>query len=355
MAGSGQVTSAEHGYRLFDLAAAAAHDPAARDYLEATPRDPHGWRQLSDGSPFRVELERFLAEFGHRGIYELELANPRWNEDPSYLLEQVRSLLAAGRTERPQAAARDTRAAAEAEVRRRTRLLRPLVRRLAEKAREGFALREAGKSAMVALWEPLRGLGLEASRRMVNLGVLDAVDDLFYFSWMDVELLCRWEWIGPGAKSLVADRKAQATAWERQTPPDVIFGEAGGRAGNRPELPPASPRQGGTVLTGLAVAAGRATGPARIIRHPLDGGRLRPGDVLVAPSTDPAWTPLFLRAAAVVMEVGGYLSHGAIVAREYGLPAVVNIAGLLDAIREGQLLTVDGHTGEVTLGNEPSA
>jgi pyruvate,water dikinase len=299
-------------------------------------------------------MESFLAEFGHRGIYELEIANPRWNEDPTYLLEQVRLLLAAGKTERPQATAQGTRAAAEAEVARRTRLLRPLIHWLARRARQGAALREAGKSAMIALWEPLRLLAIEASRRMVEVRILDEVPDIFYFSWMDVEMMCRVEWGGAGAKALVADRKAREAAWLAETPPDVVIEDrepkANGRAMGLPDTAPA-PGGGSSVLNGLAVASGKASGPARIIRHPMDGHRLQPGDVLVAPSTDPAWTPLFLRAAGVVMEVGGYLSHGAIVAREYGLPAVVNIPGLLGAVREGQQLTVDGDAGQVVLGD----
>src|SRR4030095_4516615 len=95
------------------------------------------------------------------------------------------------------------------------------------------------------------------------------------------------------------------------------------------------------------VAAGRASGVARPILHPDEGGRLRHGEVLFAPSTAPGGTPLFLRASAVVMEVGGYLSHGAIVAREYGLPAVVNVPGLFTEVADGDLLVVDGSTGVV--------
>ena len=87
-----------------------------------------------------------------------------------------------------------------------------------------------------------------------------------------------------------------------------------------------------------------------MIRHPRESDRLQPGDVLVAPSTDPGWTPLFLRASAVVMEVGGYLSHGAIVAREYGLPAVVNVREALAAIPDGETVEVNGDAGEVIVG-----
>jgi pyruvate,water dikinase len=105
-------------------------------------------------------------------------------------------------------------------------------------------------------------------------------------------------------------------------------------------------------MMGAGVSSGRARGTARVIRHPSEGARLQPGNILVAPSTDPAWTPLFLRASAVVMEVGGYLSHGAIVAREYGLPAVVNVAGAVSTVQDGQILTVDGDAGEVIVQSE---
>ena len=101
---------------------------------------------------------------------------------------------------------------------------------------------------------------------------------------------------------------------------------------------------------GIGVAAGRASGRARLIRHPGENTRLQAGDVLVAPSTDPGWTPLFLRANALVMEVGGYLSHGAIVAREYGIPAVVNVPGVMKALKDGEHLTVDGDEGKVYRG-----
>jgi pyruvate,water dikinase len=120
-------------------------------------------------------------------------------------------------------------------------------------------------------------------------------------------------------------------------------------------LPPvaqAAPARAGTddaVLRGVAVGAGLVRGIARVIHHPADGRRLQKGDILVAPSTDPAWTPLFLKAAGLVMETGGYLSHGAIVAREFAIPAVVNLPGVLATVRDGDLLEVDGGSGRVRI------
>lgn len=358
LAGSGKVTTAEHGYRLFDLAAAARADAEAAAYLTRRPLDPHGWRLLPTTSSFRREFERFLDEFGHRAVYEAELANPRWNEDPTYLLEQVRHLLESGKTHSPREMARAARAAGEAELARLRWYIRPLVRWLAGKAQEGAALREAAKSAFASMAEPGRPEFLEIGRRLVAAGKLDDPPDVFHLGWADLETYLRAEWDGTGARALVADRKARDAIWLAEEPADVYILDAEGRPATMPGEPeatqaaPAPQAADGSVLTGIGVAAGRASGVARVIRHPSEGHLLQDGDVLVAPSTDPGWTPLFLRAAAVVMEVGGYLSHGAIVAREYGLPAVVNVPGLLRTVRTGQRLVVDGDAGTVTIASD---
>jgi pyruvate,water dikinase len=125
---------------------------------------------------------------------------------------------------------------------------------------------------------------------------------------------------------------------ESAAPPDLII------VGTTQEH---VPREPGGALRGVAASSGRARGPARLILHPDQADRLQRGDILVAPSTDPGWTPLFLRAAAVVTAVGGYLSHGAIVAREFGLPAVVNVPRVFERIADGDIITVDGDAGLV--------
>jgi pyruvate,water dikinase len=352
MSGSGLVPSAEQGYRLLGLASTARRDPAAQAYLERAPLDPAGWRRLPEGSPFRAAMEQFLADFGHRGIYETDIANPRWNEDPTYLLEQVRLFLAEEGPQPAQEIGRAKSAAAEAEVARRTFWLRPVVRWLAARARQGAALREAGKAALLALFESVRSVALETGRRLATGGLLDNPADVFYLTLADWESYLRGEWDGRGARSLVADRKAQAAAWLAASPLDVILdarapvGPPATGLGTSDEARPAS---GGRALRGLGVAAGHVSGPARIVRHPSEGHRLQPGDVLVAPTTDPAWAPLLLRACGLATEMGGYLSHGAIVAREFGIPAVVNIPDLLRAVEDGQPLHLDGDAGLVVL------
>jgi pyruvate,water dikinase len=247
------------------------------------------------------------------------------------------------------------RADAEADLRRTTWLFRPLARWLVERARRGMALREAAKSAGVAVFGPARGIALELGRRLVAAGHLDAVDDVYHLTHRDLEAYMTGRWDGQGARALAADRRAQRLAWQSESPPDVITWTAGslGRApaatparGSEPVLIPAAT---GPVSRwrGVAASPGRASGSACVLNSPLDGARLRRGNVLVAPSTDPGWTPLFLRAAAIVMETGGYISHGAIVAREYGLPAVVNLPGILHQVADSDRLVVDGDAGEV--------
>nr|MDQ2715872.1 PEP-utilizing enzyme [Chloroflexota bacterium] len=358
MAGSRDVVSAEQGYRLYDVAAAAGHDPAARAYLAAQPLDPQGWRDLPEQSAFRRSLVAYLADFGHRGVYETEIANPRWNEDPTYLLASIQALLEQDTLQAPTAAAQQKRQAAQAEVARLSLRVRPLVSWLAARARRAASQREAGKSTMVALLEPLRKIALEIGRRMLETGVLHERADVFFLTWFDLVAFLQSAWDGQGARALVTDRQAQRRAWLTETPPDIFIRDAKGRPAElltAQETPSAAPHAGEQAssnareLHGVGASPGQASGRARIIRHPDEGQLLQAGEVLVAPSTDPGWTPLFLRACAVVMETGGYLSHGAIVAREFGLPAVVNVPNLLEIVQNGQLLEVDGDRGRITL------
>ena len=363
VAGSGRVVSAEHGYRLLDLAAIATRDAEAQVLLNAQPLEPSAWRRLPATSPFRTELERFLAEFGHRGVYEVDIANPRWIEDPTYILQQVRLLLDAGVSTSFRDAGKRRRQKALGALRRRAWFLSPLIRWIARRASNAAALREASKSALVALLEPSRYIILEVARRMHAAGILAEREDIFYLTLVDLDAYLRGWWDGSGAMALVHDRKAQKKVWLAEEPPDVIVESADGLPHERVEeallvphataqagaqiAPPVSPERPAQTLRGTPVAAGTATGRVRILRHPSEGDRLGAGEILVAPSTDPGWTPLFMRAAAVVMEVGGYHSHGAIVAREFGIPAVANIPNLLTLLKDGETITVQGDTGTI--------
>lgn len=335
------ITSAEQGERLIQLANEALEEGPVRAWFESPDWRPEDRAERVAGTRFQAGFQAYLKEYGHRGVYELELMNPRWREEPRYLLEVVRSQVLSGRALHPSDRS-EARRAAEREVFSRL-ALRPKrlqVRYFVSQAALASAQREMAKSVVVKVAGIARYAALETGWRMVQEGYLAAANDVFHLSWVDVESYLNGRPGCDGFRALVADRKAQRERDLQQEPPDVIIGETPVK-----KAPP--PAAAGKVLTGMGVATGRAAGVARVIRHPDEGSRLRPGEILVAPSTDPAWTPLFLRAAGVVVEIGGYLSHGSIVAREYGLPAVVNIPGLLAAVRDGETLTVDGDEGKV--------
>lgn len=376
LTGSEGVTSADVGYVLVEIARLAQGEPAALAFfVEASPpfSAQPDWKAALRGTKTRDALDAFFTRFGHRGVYEMEIRNPRYNEDPSFVLETIRSYLQEGLPEAdPRIAAASKRQAAEAEAKAKLALspVYPLYRFLLAKARESMRLREGAKSALVRLVRPARLAALAIGRRLAAKKLLGTPEEVFLLTGDEIAALLASQWDGKGLRETLAFRQARIAEWESLEAPDVILGDRAvvnlgsistsdrfdhATSGGQPpaeldsqspgRLPPVQDAAG--ALRGVAVSAGRAEGPARLIRHPREGTALKKGEVLVAPSTDPAWTPLFLRASAVVMEVGGYLSHGAIVAREYGIPAVVNVAGALTTFQDGQQLLVDGDQGRV--------
>ncbi|MBI3948089.1 MAG: hypothetical protein HY321_19385 [Armatimonadetes bacterium] len=368
VAGAGQMASAEQGYLLERVAAAAAADPAARRFfmelLERSCR-PEGasasvpapdWRAALAGTRAGELFGHFLERFGHRAVLETEIAQPRWREDTTYPLEAVAGFLQSGASPLadPLARAQEARARAEARLGMADRVR---LRWLARAARLGGRLRENAKSALVGLLAAHRRVILEVGDRMARRRMIERPDDVFFLRAEEIRLFLLGEALPHDLRAVVAARKEQRARAEAAAHPDAIRGD------EWPETPHVAPRAGAgdpagaptpvavgataRSLSGLAVSAGQATGPARILRDPSEGTRLRPGDILVARTADPAWTPLFLRAAAIVMETGGLLSHAAIVAREYGRPAVANVPGATELIAEGASVVVDGSSGRI--------
>jgi pyruvate,water dikinase len=315
-AGAGGVASAEQGYRVYEIAQG------------------------------KSTMEEFLRDFGHRAVYEADLLNPRWAEDPSWILEQVQSIRENPPARDPREHAAGVRRQAEQELKRRFGWRTPLLLWLVGKLRAAVAAREGAKSALLCLMLPARRIVLEIGRRLVAEGQMDSPEQALHFARIDLACWLQGYWAGVGARELALDRAQRRERWLAETAPDLITEEPDGAlAAAVQPLPAAS--EGGS-WTGIAVSPGSASGAARIVLTPTDAAHLRQGDILVAPSTDPGWTPLFLRASAIVMETGGFMSHGAIVAREYGIPAVANVPGILKALQDGEPIAVDGSTGRVT-------
>ncbi len=288
-----------------------------------TTRANHALWRLGRGE---IELDDVLAEFGHRAPSSWELFSDRWREAP----ERVR-VLAEGVATGEDPGARVGAGAADADA-RLAALDRP-TRALVVMARRYLQLREDQRfhfDRILWRWKEA-WLWLEADTGLA-LRFLEAAE---------VTALLDGHLSRADAEALVARRGAAWTAEVARRargdePPVFLVGEAA-----------ADTSAGGPRLTGQGISAGVTTATVRVIRSLDEGARLREGEVLVARATDPGWTPLFGRAGALVLELGGMLSHGAVVAREYGLPAVVNVVGATTRLVDGQTVTVDGGRGVV--------
>ena len=224
---------------------------------------------------------------------------------------------------------------------------RRLLRRMVADAATFLRLREAAKSAVLRLGGAERRVTVELAGRLVIAGSLEQVGDEMFLADDEFDRLARGE-DGPDRAKIDARRAAHEAMVEAGPLPELFSGMPG-RA--QPEAVP-----DGDVLTGWATSPGRVVGPARIVRTLIDGRALVRGEILVGRSTDPSWTPLFLTAGGIVMEEGGPLSHAAIVAREFRLPAVLDVKGATRRIASGMTVAVDGTRGtvEILTGAEPS-
>jgi pyruvate,water dikinase len=183
---------------------------------------------------------------------------------------------------------------------------------------------------------------LELGRRLVGEGVIDRPEDVF---WLRREEILD----APGDRSDAVARRKETWRGQRRATPPQLLPERGWYRVFENMMPAVSHEQTGNVLSGIGASAGRATAPARVLDGPADFGRMRSGDVLVASITTPAWTPLFAMASAVVTDIGGPLSHSSIVAREYGIPAVLGTGVATQRLTSGQRIRVDGDAGTVAI------
>jgi pyruvate,water dikinase len=277
-------------------------------------------------------LESWLSDHGHRAAGEFDLAAPRWREQPQAVREMASRL---GSGDGP--LQRHERTVAE--VMQRAESLRQRLDPLDQiefderlnLLRRYIAFREDGKDLLMLGYDLLRDVALEAGRR------LEVGQDIFYLTRDELFDALR---VGFAPQHLIQQRKIAFAAEEKLSLPRVIDAEAIETLGEAP----AAPQMGGYLA--FAVSAGEAVGPARVMHSPTQAGDLGKGYILVCPSTDPSWTPLFVNAAGLVLECGGTLSHGAVVAREMGLPAVV-LPGATRIFCDNEHLRVDGRRGWV--------
>ncbi|MEV8508394.1 PEP/pyruvate-binding domain-containing protein [Actinoplanes sp. NPDC051475] len=301
------------------------------------------------GSLPELGLGAFLEAYGHRGTAEVDLGVPRWAEDPTPLFATIANYLRVTDPEqapdRRFAAAAATAEATLREIARRARR-RPVRGGIAvfllRRARALAGLREAGKFAGLYRLRAMRHELLLIGAELAAAGRIEQPGDIMFLTLEEVRTAVH---DGGDPRPAVAARKAvHRREMRRRTVPVALLSD-----GTDVEtVLPAAPATAG-VLTGVGAAAGRVTGPARVVTDPATA-RVEPGEILVAPTTDPGWTPLFLTAGALVTETGAIMAHGPTVAREYGIPAVISVPDATRRIATGQVVTVDGAAGTVTIG-----
>jgi pyruvate,water dikinase len=276
------------------------------------------------------------------------LYNPRWSETPDYILRLLQSYISQTPKTDPVEnynSLRHQRRQLEQQCRNKLKnpVKRIIFNHLLVRSQQGSVFRENAKNEPIKLLTAMRRILLELGRRLADKGVLTHQDDIFFLRLEEIQpvVLAKAD---SDIRQVITARRAEYDRNRAITPPDVVFGKF-----DPDNYVSDSVDTDVETLTGLAVSPGVVTGKARVILRADGNQHVLAGEILVAPFTDPGWTPYFVPAAAIVMDQGGLLSHGSIIAREYGIPAVVNVGSATKIIKTGQTVQVDGNRGVVRI------
>ncbi len=348
---------------LWEIAKQLRDDETATAWLQAnTPEALATAWQAQDVPPqVRDLLTPFLKRYGARGVGEIDIGRPRWSEFPQHIFHTLQGYLRI--TDRQQAPdmvfeqgeAQALVAAAQLEEAVRQlpfgRLRARLVRWAVGRYRALGGTRESHKFALVRLVAQLRYALMAAGQHLHEQQALEQPEDIFYLRLNEITQAIAQKRITQEWRAAIQARRAIAEREERrQRLPRVLLSD-GTAYYEAPPITDEALADNPNVLRGDPVSSGIVEGRARVVENPQEA-HLQPGDILVCRGTDPAWTPLFLVAGGLVMEVGGMMTHGAVVAREYGIPAVVGIHNATERIQDGQWVQVDGSQGVVILKEE---
>lgn len=353
MRGLPHNVTTEMDLALWQTVSVIRADQVSEQAFGSTPAGSLAAQYLAGSLPTAAQsaIRSFMDQYGMRGPGEIDLGQPRWREDPTPVMQVLQSYLQIEAEFAPDRVfEHNARAAGEAverlaaEVRGQHggRFKEKLFRAAVRRVRVLFGARESPKFVAVRAMGRVRATLLEIGREFADVGTIDRPDDLFYLHVAELEAMARRE--SRDWQALVtARRQAYARELRRRQVPRVLvsdgrtFYEGVGAA-----------TDGAQTITGSPVSPGVVEGIVHVVLDPA-GARLVPGEILVCPGTDPAWTPLFMAAGGLVMEVGGMMTHGSVVAREYGIPAVVGVDQATLRLQDGQRIQVDGTTGRITL------
>ncbi len=344
------VTS-EMGLALLDVADAIRPHPEVVAFLQHV--EDKGFlddmTELAGGEDARDAIGAFLDKYGMRCIGEIDITRPRWSERPTAIVPMILGNIKnfePGAGERRFEQGRQEAQTKEHEVLERLRALPDgeqkarEVKQKIDRVRTFIGYREYPKYGMVSRYFIYKQALLEEAERLVQSHVLREPEDVFYLTFEEVHDVVRTNHLDD---ELIPERKDAFRSYQALTPPRVLTsdGEVVAGAYRREDVP-------AEALVGLPVSAGTVEGRARVIRDIAEAD-LEPDDILVTAFTDPSWTPAFVAIAGLVTEVGGLMTHGAVIAREYGLPAVVGVEQATRLIRDGQRIRVNGTDGYVEL------
>jgi pyruvate,water dikinase len=347
----GNMPVAEAGLALWRLAALAHADGDT----ETAVSSENNWSELraklcrtEHGRKFLAAWDAFMSEHGHHCRGEFELSNARWSETPDYILGLVRGYLRSlGQSDPLENQRRLAEERERLTVQCRARLKNPIKRWIfshsLRRTQELAVYREQLKNLGIRRFAFVRRVLLVLGQRLHEQGSLSCRDDIFFLEVSELEPVATGSASFDWRKRIASHRREYETNL-KLNPPRVVNGRFD------PNAPAWSAANADVkFLTGIPVSPGIVTGPARVILRADEHEQVLSGEILIAPFTDPAWSPYFITAAGMVVEQGGILSHGSIVAREYGLPAVTNVGSATRVIRTGDLVQVDGNSGRVTI------
>ena len=344
------VTS-EMGLALLDVADVIRPYPHVVAFLQDV--DDDGFldelAKLEGGRQARDAIEAYLDMYGMRGVGEIDITRPRWSERPTTLvpviLGNIKNFEQGAGQRRFEQGLREA-SAKEHDVLQRLRALpdgehkAEETKRMIDRVRTFSGYREYPKYGIVSRYFVYKQALREEAERLVQNHVLRETDDIFYLTMQELHDAVRANYVDD---QLIRQRKDAFRSYQALTPPRVLTsdGEVITGAYRRDDVPAGA-------LVGLPVSAGTIEGRARVILNMAEAD-LEPGDILVTAYTDPSWTPLFVAITGLVTEVGGLMTHGAVIAREYGLPAVVGVEHATRLIRDGQRIRVHGTDGYVEI------
>jgi rifampicin phosphotransferase len=344
------VTS-QMGLALLDVADVIRPHPQVVAFLQGV--EDEGFLdelpKLAGGTEARYAIEAYLEKYGMRCVGEIDITRPRWSERPTTLVPVILDnikLFEPGAAERRFEQGRQEARAKEQDVLERLRALpdgaqkAEQTKRMIDRVRTFIGYREYPKYGIVSRYFVYKQALLEEAERLVQAGVLVDKEDIFYLTFAELHDVVR---TSRSDEQLIQQRKDAFRSYQALTPPRVLTsdGEAIAGAYRRDDVPAGA-------LIGLPVSAGTVEGRARVILDMAEAD-LEAGDILVTAYTDPSWTPLFVAITGMVTEVGGLMTHGAVIAREYGLPAVVGVVDATRLIPDGQRIRVHGTNGYVEI------